>query len=117
MSWQIVVLLHLAVMPSVLAGVVLLKSPKRTLALRGAALYAGLTCALLLAMSFGSPMYRCGGYRCEAMNVTHPILRSHHPMLEELGIQATCPFEINQPGGWWPDVLPEAESGSPVVRQ
>jgi len=68
-------------------------------------------------MSFGSPMYRCGGYRCEAMNVTHPILRSDHPMLEELGIQATCGFEINQPGGWWPDVLPEAESGSPVVRQ
>jgi len=117
MSWQIVVLLHLAVMPSVLAGETLLKGPQRRLALKGTALYTALTCTLLIAMSFGSPMYRCGGYRCEAMNVTHPILRSDHPMLEELGIQATCPFEINQPGGWWPDVLPEAESGSPVVRQ
>jgi len=117
MSWQIVVLLHLAVMPSVLAGAVLLESPKRRLAVRGTALYTGLTCALLIAMSFASPMYRCGGYRCEAMNVTHPILRSHHPMLEELGIQATCPFEIDQPGGWWPDVLPEADSGSPAVSE
>jgi len=117
MSWQIVVLLHLAIMPSVLAGAALLKGPRRQLALRGTALYAGLTCALLLAMSFGSPMYRCGGYRCEAMNVTHPILRSHHPMLEELGIQAACPFEVDQPGGWWPDVLPEADSGSSLVRE
>ena len=110
MSWQIVVLLHLAVMPTVLAGQTLLKSPHRNLARTGTGLYTGLTCALLLAMSFGSPMYRCGGYRCEAMNVTHPILRSNHPMLEELRIQATCPFEIDQPGGWWPDVLPEAGS-------
>ena len=111
MSWQFVVFLHLAVMPSVLAVDALRRSSKRRLALRGTALYAGLTCALLLAMSLASPMYRCGGYRCEAMNVTHPILRSHHPMLEELGIQATCPFEVEVPGGWWPDVLPEAESG------
>jgi len=117
MSWQIVVLLHLAVMPSVLAGSAVLRSPMRHLALRGTALYAGLTCTLLIAMSFGSPMYRCGGYRCEAMNVTHPILRSHHPMLEELGIQATCGFEVDQPEGWWPDVLPEADSVSSVVRE
>ncbi len=117
MSWQIVVLLHLAVMPTVLAGQALLKSPKRHLALRGTGLYVGLTCALLLAMSFGSPMYRCGGYRCEAMNATHPILRSHHPMLEELGIEATCSFEVDQPGGWWPDVLPEAEMGSQAIRE
>ena len=117
MSWQIVVLLHLAVMPTVLAGETLLKSPNRSLALKGTGLYAGLTCALLIAMSFGSPMYRCGGYRCEAMNVTHPILRSDHPMLEGLGIQATCPFEIDQPGGWWPDVLPEAESATRPVTE
>ena len=116
MSWQIVVFLHLAVLPSVLAGEALLRSSKHRLALRGTGLYSALTCMLLVAMSFGSPMYRCGGYRCEAMNVTHPILRSNHPMLDELGIQATCGFEINQPGGWWPDVLPEAESGSPAVR-
>ncbi len=117
MSWQIVVVLHLAVLPTVLAGEALLESPRRRLALRGAALYAGLTCALLVAMSLGSPMYRCGGYRCEAMNVTHPILRSHHPMLDELGIQATCSFEIDQPGGWWPDVLPEAATDSPTIRE
>lgn len=117
MSWQFVVFLHLAVMPSVLAVDALRRSSRRRLALRGTALYAGLTCALLLAMSLASPMYRCGGYRCEAMNVTHPILRSHHPMLEELGIQATCPFEVEVPGGWWPDVLPEAESVESEIRK
>ena len=29
------------------------------------------------------------------------------PMLEDLHIQRTCPWPVNVPGGWWPDVLPK----------
>ena len=36
-----------------------------------------------------------------------PPLRADHEMLDHLGINATCPYEVDIPGGWWPDVLPE----------
>jgi hypothetical protein len=30
-------------------------------------------------------------------------------MFHELNIQSTCPWPLNQPGKWWPDVLPVPE--------
>ena len=32
--------------------------------------------------------------------------------LHELRIVETCPLPLNQPGTWWPEVLPEAGTGS-----
>ena len=39
-----------------------------------------------------------------------PVLDDDSPMFEELHIQQTCPWPMNVPGGWWPDVLPKAGS-------
>jgi len=107
MSWQLLAVLHLAVLPVVLLGLDLEARGRRLSVLRGASAYACLCLVLIVAIGWGSPMFRCGGETCEAMNATPPPLRADHEMLEALGIQATCRYEVNVPGGWWPDVLPE----------
>ena len=59
----------------------------------------------LLAIAFGTPYYRCAGHRPEdSFNFN---LRYDSPMFRELNIQQTCPWPMNVPGGWWPDVLPK----------
>ncbi len=70
-------------------------------------MWAVLSLALTLIIGLGSPMYRCGGETCGAMNADPPPLRSRHEMLDALGIQRTCAYELDVPFGWWPDVLPE----------
>lgn len=107
MSWQLIAILHLAVMPLVLLGIDLAAADRWRTAQRAAGLYAAIAVALIAAIGFGSPMFRCGGKTCEAMNATPPPLRANHVMLEELGIQETCAYDVDVAGGWWPDVLPE----------
>ncbi len=107
MSWQLLAILHLAVMPLVLLGVDLGDWGRWKEISWGSALYAAIAVILITAIGWGSPMFRCGGETCGAMNATPPPLRANHEMLEELGIQESCPFEVDVPGGWWPDVLPE----------
>ena len=107
MSWQLLAILHLAVMPLVLLGVDLGDWGRWKEVSWGSALYAAIAVMLITAIGWGSPMFRCGGETCGAMNATPPPLRANHEMLEELGIQESCPFEVDVPGGWWPDVLPE----------
>lgn len=46
-------------------------------------------------------------FRCEARASRGFALRSWSPMFGELGLQESCPWPLEQPGGWWPDVLPE----------
>ena len=107
MSWQLLTIFHLAVLPMVILGLsrAALDRPRATR--YTASVYASLCLALTLAIGWGSPMFRCGGETCGAMNTSHPPLRSNHEMLDALGINATCQWEVDVPGGWWPDVLPE----------
>ena len=110
MSWQLLTVLHLAVMPLVLAGLDLARAGQTRLVLRGASMWTVLSLALTLIIGLGSPMFRCGGETCGAMNADPPPLRSRHEMLDALGIQRTCAYELDVPFGWWPDVLPEHQS-------
>jgi hypothetical protein len=107
MSWQLLSVFHLAVMPLVLFGLGLIDAGRWPMARRGAGVYAAIALILIVAIGFGSPMYRCGGDTCGAMNATPPPLRSDHEMLAALGIQESCRYPVDVPGGWWPDVLPE----------
>jgi len=77
---------------------------------KGIWIYAAAEIALLVAIAFGNPQYRCGG-RTERTDFGFN-LRSDHPMMRELKIQQTCPWPVNVPGTWWPDVLPEGASPS-----
>jgi len=101
MYWQGLILFHVAVLPVVLWLGALLDGPRAAWAARGALAYAGLALFVLFGMAFGSPYYRCGGK--EPLRLP---LRYDHPMLHELGIQQSCPMPLDDPDGWWPDVLP-----------
>jgi hypothetical protein len=101
MYWQGLALVHAAILPLVLWTGACWRSRWRRVAIAAVAAYAALELTLGLAMGYGSPEYRCRGQE----SVVFP-LRSHSPMLEELNIQQTCPWPLDQPGGWWPDVLP-----------
>jgi hypothetical protein len=100
MYWQGLVLVHAAALPAVLWLGALWRR-RRTLVPAAVAVYAALEIAVGLGMAFGSPDYRCRGEE----TVVFP-LRYHSPMFSELGIQATCPWPLDVPDGWWPDVLP-----------
>ena len=109
MAWQALLLFHVAVLPLVLWLGSLSRRPRRApWVTRGMALYLGLTVLLTLGFAFATPNYRCGG--TEGLDLA---LRSDHPMLHELQIVETCPLPLNQPGTWWPDVLPETGTGAP----
>ncbi|HEV7519263.1 MAG TPA: hypothetical protein VGR07_23485 [Thermoanaerobaculia bacterium] len=104
MAWQVLILFHAAVLPLVLWLGALSRRPRLAPWIaRGTAVYVAFEVLLILGLAFGSPNYRCGG--TEGLDLA---LRSDHPMLHELGIVAACPLPLNQPGTWWPDVLPEA---------
>lgn len=107
MYWQGLILFHVAVLPVVLWLGSHLAGRRAAWVVRGAVLYAALALFVLFGMAFGSPYYRCGGR--EPLRLA---LRYDHPMLHDLGILAACPMPIDDPRGWWPDVLPRPATAS-----
>lgn len=110
MYWQGVVLFHAAVLPLVLWGGVLWRSRRRVVVGRGVAVWAALGILLAAAVAWGAPQYRCGGRH----ELRFP-LDSHSPMFDDLNITPTCPWPLDRPDTWWPDVLPRADR--PVAAQ
>ena len=106
MMWQGLIVLHAAILPVILWLGSLSRTRFAPRVVKGTWIYAAAEIALLVAMAFGNPQYRCGG-RMNRRDFIFP-LRYDHPMLHELKIQQTCPWPVNQPDGWWPDVLPGA---------
>jgi hypothetical protein len=105
MMWQGLILLHAAILPVILWLGTLGRSRIAPRLLKPLWIYAAVEIVLLVAIAFGNPQFRCGG-RMKRTDFSFP-LRSDHPMMHELKIQQTCPWPLNQPGKWWPDVLPE----------
>jgi hypothetical protein len=106
-AWQGLSLLHAACLPAALAVTPLAARFGERRALRGVGAFALAALLIDATIAFGSPNYRCAGRE------SNPFpLRSHSAMFEALGMQARCAWPLDRPGGWWPDVLPEAD-GSP----
>jgi hypothetical protein len=103
MNWQGLVILHAAVLPPLLWVNALLRTRHALRTRRALGCGAALALLLLLAQTFGATHYRCAGRKGLDL-----ALRSDHPMLHELHIVDRCPLPLDRPGGWWPDVLPEA---------
>lgn len=108
-SWQGMPLFHAAVLPVVrgAAGLARRWGERRVLAALAAA--AAVALAVDLALAWGARDFRCGGRD----PVVFP-LRAFSPMFEELGLQETCPWPLDRPGGWWPDVLPAEPARTPA---
>lgn len=111
MMWQGVILLHAAILPVLLWAGALGRSRFASWVSKGTWIWAAVEIVLLVAIAFGNPQYRCGGRHTQRTDFGFG-LRSDHPMMRELKIQQTCPWPVNVPGGWWPDVLPETPSPS-----
>lgn len=104
MMWQGLILFHAAVLPVILWAGALGRSRRAAEVRKGIRICAAAEIALLVLMALGGSQYRCGGHD-GADGFGFP-LRSDSPMLRDLHIQQTCPWPVNVPGGWWPDVLP-----------
>jgi hypothetical protein len=100
-SWQGLPLFHAAVLPVVRGAGWLARRAGERRALVAVALAAALALVADLGLAWGGRNFRCGGRD----PVVFP-LRASSPMFEELGLQRTCPWPLDRPGGWWPDVLP-----------
>ena len=101
-AWQGIPLVHASILPLAFGATRIVrrygeKSARRALVACGTVFVV----ANLLLVT-GAPSFRCGGRGA----LVFP-LRASSPMFEELGIQASCPWPLDRPGGWWPDVLPE----------
>ena len=104
MYWQVVLLFHAAVLPLVLWGGALWRSRHHARVTRVAAAWGAAGVALAVAVALGSPAFRCGG-----RHDVRFFLASDSPMFDDLGIRRDCPWPMNQPGTWWPDVLPRSD--------
>jgi hypothetical protein len=108
MMWQGLILLHAAILPVLLWVGALGRSRVAPRLMKATWIYVAMEIVLLLAIAFGNPQYRCGG-PMKRRDFVFP-LRHDHPMMHELKIQQTCPWPVNQPNGWWPDVLRRTEN-------
>jgi hypothetical protein len=106
-AWQGLVVFHAATLPVVFGVGGLEAAGRDRLARRAVLGFAALALALDLALLGAGQNFRCSG----RSPLVFP-LRSHSPMLDELGLQRRCPWPLDVRGAWWPDVLPEG-AGSP----
>jgi hypothetical protein len=105
MSWQVLILFQAAILPVILWLGALVRTRMGNWMTKGARVYAGLEIALLIAMALGGSQYRCRGHNgADGFGFN---LAYDSPMFRDLHIQQTCPWPLNVPGGWWPDVLPK----------
>ncbi len=100
-AWQALVIFHAAILPAVFGTGRLAAAGRSALARRAILAFASLALAADLALAAGGPNFRCGGRGA----LVFP-LRSHSPMFEDLGLQRRCPWPLDVPHTWWPDVLP-----------
>ena len=101
-SWQAVPLLHVTALPVVFGAGEAVRRWGEKRVLKGLAALALLSVVANLALATGGRHFRCSGRE----NLVFP-LRASSPMFEQLGLQRSCPWPLDVPGAWWPDVLPE----------
>ena len=105
MMWQALIILHAAVLPLVLWAGALGRSRRSGRVSKGLWIYAAAEiCSPRPSPSAARSTAAAAATASDSFGLA---LRHDHPMLHELHIQPTCPWPVNEPEGWWPDVLPE----------
>jgi hypothetical protein len=105
-SWQGYALFHAAAIPVALwVGRRLEESGGKVRRRVEASLIAAAAASAIVtvAIGAGAPNFRCGGRG----DLRYPLV-ADSPMLEELGIQRTCPWPTNVSGAGWPEALPRS---------
>lgn len=105
MSWQVLSLFPAAILLVVLQLGPLLRRRRRGVVRRLTHAWVAAAFVLCLAVAFGSPHYRQGGERCGSRHAIPPALSSDHALFDDLGLREAYGSLVNQPGGWWPEVL------------
>jgi hypothetical protein len=105
MMWQGLILFHAAILPVIFWAGSLARTRLASRVRTATAVYAVAQIAFLVAMALGSSQYRCTSHT--GKDAFGFNLGYDSPMMTELNIQQTCPWPVNVPGGWWPDVLPK----------
>ena len=106
-AWQAFVLFHAAILPVVFGAGRLAATGRSRLVRRAIFGLAALAVGANVAIAVAGPSFRCTG----RSQLTFP-LRSHSEMFDDLGIQRRCPWPLDVPHTWWPDVLPEGGVGA-----
>ncbi|MCU0304344.1 MAG: hypothetical protein MUC56_09845 [Thermoanaerobaculales bacterium] len=106
MFWQLFVVQHAIALTVVLAVGAFLRRGGAGWFRRAAAAWVAVSVALILAITFGAPMYRQGGRQPEGMD-----LRYDHPMFHRLGMVDHGSVTVNRGSeeGWWPAALEPAD--------
>jgi len=99
MFWQLFVVQHAIALAVVLPVTALARTSVGDRVRRLALGWAVLAALLVVAITFGAPMYRQGGRHAVALE-----LRYDHPMLHELGLVRHGSVTVNSrsPEAWWP---------------
>lgn len=93
MAWQCFPVMHAAVLPPLFWLMWLVGRGRSTLVNRGVISWCAVTIALLVAMTFASQMYTVGGR--DTIRSSRIVLRSGHPMLEDLKLGSGAGVRID----------------------
>jgi hypothetical protein len=108
-SWQLYPIFHAAAAAVALGAGDLAAARGEALVRRSLTAAAAAALVLVAALGLGG-----AHFRCESRASRGFALRSWSPMFDQLGLQEDCPWPLEQPGGWWPDVLPEERRPAPA---
>ncbi len=99
MFWQLFVVQHAIAIAVVLPVTALARTAVGGRVRRAAVVWAVLAMLLVVAITFGAPLYRHGGRRAVALELRHD-----HPMLHELGMvrHGSVTTDSDSPVAWWP---------------
>jgi hypothetical protein len=106
MFWQLFVVQHAIALTVVLAVGPRLRRGRGDRVRPAAAAWVAVSVALILAITFGAPMYREGGRHPEGMKLRHD-----HPMFHRLGMvdHGSVTVGHGPDEGWWPAALEPAD--------
>jgi hypothetical protein len=99
MFWQLFVIQHAIALTVVLPVGAMARTHRRDRVRNLATAWAAVAVVLVVAITFGAPLYRQGGRRAVALELRHD-----HPMLHELGLVRHGSVTVNSssPEAWWP---------------
>jgi hypothetical protein len=102
MFWQLFVIQHAIALAVVFPVTALARTRAVARVRRGVVVWTVVAVLLVVAITFGAPMYRQGGRRAVVLEMRHD-----HPLFHELGLvrHGSVTTDSDAPDAWWPNGL------------